>query len=98
MECGTRTVGDAKGRAGTNHLRNDRNQNASSGAGRVSYMQQASWYIGKLFENGFTRPIKRSIVRSIAAKTGPRSLLNRCYSLLGDEAKSRFHGRYAKIF
>jgi FkbM family methyltransferase len=63
-----------------------------------SCMQQASWYIRKLFENRFTRPIKRSIVRSIAAKTGPRSLLNQYYSLLGDQAKSRFYARYSKIF
>jgi FkbM family methyltransferase len=61
-------------------------------------MQQTSWYIGKLFENRFTRPIKRSIVRSIAAKMGPRSLLNQYYGLLSDEAKSRFHARYSKIF
>ena len=61
-------------------------------------MQRTFWYIGKLFENRFTRPIKRSIVRSIAAKTGPRSLLNQYYGLLSDQAKSRFHARYSKIF
>jgi len=61
-------------------------------------MQQVSWYIGKLSENRFTRPIKRSFVRLAAAKTGPRSLLNQYYSSLDDEAKSRFQARYAKIF
>jgi FkbM family methyltransferase len=55
-------------------------------------------YVGKLSENRFTRPIKRSIVRSIVSKNGPRSILNRFYGLLGDEAKSRFHARYSKIF
>jgi FkbM family methyltransferase len=66
--------------------------------GSESCMQQIIWYIGKLLENRLTRPIKRSIVRSIAAKTGPRSLLNHYYGLLSDEAKSRFHARYSKIF
>jgi FkbM family methyltransferase len=37
-------------------------------------------------------------MRLVAAKTGPRSLLNQYYSLLDDEARSRFHARYAKIF
>jgi len=61
-------------------------------------MTQSSGFVGKLFENRFTRPIKRSVVRSIAAKSGPRALLNRYYNLLDDDAKSRFHARYAKIF
>jgi hypothetical protein len=61
-------------------------------------MQPASSYIGKLSENRFTRPIKRHFMRLVAAKTAPRSLLNQYYSLLDDEAKSRFHARYAKIF
>ena len=54
--------------------------------------------IEKLSENRFTRPIKRSIVRSIAAKNGLRSVLEGYYALLTDEAKSRFHARYSKIF
>ena len=61
-------------------------------------MQQASWYIGKLSDNRFTRPIKRHFMRLVAAKTRPRSLLNQYYSLLDDEARSRFHDRYAGIF
>lgn len=61
-------------------------------------MQRASWYVGKLSENRLTTPIKRAFVRSIAARTGPRSLLNQYYSLLDDKAKSRFHARYSKIF
>jgi len=61
-------------------------------------MQLPSRWIGKLSENRFTRPIKRSIVRSIAAQNGPRTVLNRYYGLLGDEAKSNFHARYSKIF
>jgi FkbM family methyltransferase len=61
-------------------------------------VQLPSFYIGKLSENRFTRPIKRSLVSSIATKNGPRTLLNRYYGLLGDEAKSRFHTRYSKIF
>jgi FkbM family methyltransferase len=52
----------------------------------------------RLFENRLTRPIKRSIVKSIAAKDGPRTLLNHYYGCLSDDAKSRFHARYAKIF
>jgi FkbM family methyltransferase len=61
-------------------------------------VQLASFCIGKLSENRFTRPIKRSIVRSIATQNGPRTVLNRYYDLLGDEAKSRFHTRYSKVF
>src|SRR5262245_2148610 len=57
-------------------------------------MRQASWYIGKRSENRFTRPIKRNFMRLVAAKTG----LNQYYGLLDDEARSRFHARYAKIF
>jgi FkbM family methyltransferase len=61
-------------------------------------VQLPSFSIGKLSENRFTRPIKRSIVRSIATQNGPRAVLNRYYGLLGDQAKSRFHARYSKIF
>jgi FkbM family methyltransferase len=64
----------------------------------ISFMQLLSFYIGKLSENRFTRPVKRSIVRSIATKNGPRTVLNQYYGSLGDEAKSRFHARYSKIF
>ena len=63
-----------------------------------SFVQLPSFCIGKLSDNRFTRPFKRSLVRSIAIKNGPRALLNRYYDLLGDEAKSRFHARYSKIF
>lgn len=52
----------------------------------------------KLSENRFTIPTKRWIVRSIAAKRGPRAVLNRYYGMLDEEARSRFHARYAKIF
>ncbi len=54
--------------------------------------------VEKLYENRFTKPIKRSIVRSIAARNGLRSVLERYYASLSDEAKSRFHARYSKIF
>src|SRR6266478_6145045 len=54
--------------------------------------------VEKLYENRFTKQIKRSIVRSIAAKNGLRSVLEQYYALLSDEAKSRFHARYSKIF
>lgn len=60
--------------------------------------QLLSLLLEKLSENRFTRPIKRSIVRSIAAKNGLRGVLERYYGLLDDEAKSRFHARYSKIF
>ena len=56
------------------------------------------FYLGRLYENRLTRPIKRSIVRSVAVRSGPRAILNRYYSLLDDQARSRFHTRYAKIF
>jgi len=61
-------------------------------------MQCIPFKLEKLSENKFTRPIKRLIVRSIATKNGPRTILNQYYGLLGDEAKSRFHARYSKIF
>ena len=61
-------------------------------------MQCIPFTLEKLSENRFTRPIKRLIVRSIATKNGPRTILNQYYGLLGDEAKSRFHARYSKIF
>jgi len=61
-------------------------------------MQPHLFYIGKLIENRITRPIKHSIIRSIAANSGLRALLNQYYSLLSDEAKSRFHARYSRIF
>jgi FkbM family methyltransferase len=53
---------------------------------------------GKLLENRFTRPIKRSIVRLLAAGSGTRTVLNRYYDFLGNQGRSRFHSRYAKIF
>ena len=59
---------------------------------------RSSFYAGKLSENKFTRPIKRSIVKSLAVRNGPRTILNQYYGLLGDQAKSRFHARYSKIF
>jgi FkbM family methyltransferase len=57
-----------------------------------------SFFIAKLSENRFTTPVKRSIVRSVAASRGTRAILNQYYNILGDQAKSRFHGRYAKVF
>jgi FkbM family methyltransferase len=57
-----------------------------------------SFYFSKLYENRFTRPIKRALVRSVAVRDVPRSLLNYYYGLLDDQARSRFHARYAKIF
>jgi FkbM family methyltransferase len=54
--------------------------------------------VKRLYDNRFTRPAKRSFVRSIAAKNGPRTLLNRYYNALSDEGVSRFHTGYAKIF
>jgi hypothetical protein len=55
-------------------------------------------FLKRVRDNRFTRPIKRSIVRSIAAQNGPRTMLNRYYNLLAAEARSRFHAQYAKIF
>jgi FkbM family methyltransferase len=52
----------------------------------------------KLTDNRLTRPIKEWIVESIAAKRRPRATLNRWYATLDEDAKSRFHLRYAKIF
>ncbi len=64
----------------------------------INFIELLFFFIGKLSENRYTRPIKRSIVRSIATQDGPRTVLNQYYSLLGNEAKSRFHTRYSKIF
>ena len=55
-------------------------------------------YIGKLFKNSFTRPIGCSIMRSIATKTVPRTLLNKYYTSLDEYGRSRFHARFSKIF
>jgi FkbM family methyltransferase len=52
----------------------------------------------KFAENRLTRPIKRSIVRSIATRRGSREILNQYYNLLNDRSKARFHERYSKIF
>lgn len=62
---------------------------------------QLNWtssVIYKLLDNRVTRPIKHSIVRSLAVSAGPRAVLNLYYNLLSDEAKYRFQGRYAKMF
>jgi FkbM family methyltransferase len=46
----------------------------------------------------FLSKLSRTIVRAIAVKRGPRSLLNQAYSLLSETGKARFHARYAKVF
>ena len=59
-------------------------------------MQQLAWYFAKL--KSPIRPIKRWIVRQIAARKGPRTLLNRYYGSLSDEAKYRFERSYGQVF
>jgi FkbM family methyltransferase len=55
-------------------------------------------FLRRLHDNRFTRPTKRLIMRWIAARNGPRTILNRYYNLLGAEARSSFYTRYAKMF
>jgi FkbM family methyltransferase len=54
--------------------------------------------LSKLSDNRLTRPIKRWAVKHIAAKRSTRDRLNRWYNRLDEDAKNRFHFRYAKIF
>jgi len=60
--------------------------------------QDLAYLLGKLYDNRFTRPIRRSIVRRMASNRAPRWILNRYYRALSYEAKSLFHSRYSKIF
>jgi FkbM family methyltransferase len=59
-------------------------------------MPQLSWYVEKL--KNPIQPIRRWTVRQIAAKKGPRAVLNLYYGMLGDKAKSRFERRYGQVF
>jgi hypothetical protein len=52
----------------------------------------------KQVDNRVTRPIKERLVRALAAHSSSRRALNRWYSMLGDQGKSQFHSRYAKVF
>jgi len=52
----------------------------------------------RLHDNRFTRPMKRLIIRSIAASNGPRTMLNWYYNLLSAQGRAGFHARYAKLF
>lgn len=65
---------------------------------RAERIGKAATLFGRLLENRFTRPVKRSVVRWMVAYSTPRYLLNRYYRLLSFETKSRFHARYAKAF
>ena len=52
----------------------------------------------RLTDNRVTRPIKRSIIKHVAARAPSRGLLNRYYNLLSDRQRSTFQSRYAYIF
>lgn len=54
--------------------------------------------LARVFENKFTRPIKRAFVRLVAVRRGSRKILNKYYGLLGDDSRARFYARYSKIF
>lgn len=52
----------------------------------------------RLHDNRFTRPVKRLIVRLIAAGNASRRALNHHYGSLGAEARANFYMRYAEVF
>jgi FkbM family methyltransferase len=52
----------------------------------------------RLHDNRLTRPLKRSLVRSLVARLSTRRTLNGYYRLLDDRARADFHQLYAKIF
>ena len=55
-------------------------------------------FFARLWDNRLTRPVKRSMVRLFAARSGLRPILNRFYGLLGDEGLSLFYSRYSMLF
>jgi FkbM family methyltransferase len=57
-----------------------------------------TYFFTRVYDNRYTRPIKRSTIRWFAAHQAPRRLLNWYYREISFEAKSRFHSRYSKIF
>jgi FkbM family methyltransferase len=54
--------------------------------------------LARIFENKHTRPVKRSLVRKMAAGRGSRAVLNKYYDLVNDHSKAHFYARYSKIF
>src|SRR2546421_229634 len=71
---------------------------AGSGSAMSFGARAVGHFFVKIWDNRVTRPIKRLMIKLIAARRGPRKVLNRCYGLLSDRARSRFHERYSKIF
>ena len=61
-------------------------------------MRRELFSFTKLVDNRYTRPIKQSVVKGLAARHASRKMLNGYYGLLSDGARARFHERYAKIF
>jgi FkbM family methyltransferase len=59
-------------------------------------MQQVSWFVAKL--RSPLDPIRRWVVRQIAARKASRALLNRYYGRLSDKARFRFSQRYMQVF
>jgi FkbM family methyltransferase len=57
-----------------------------------------TYLFAKVYDNRYTRPAQRSIIRWFAARKVPRYLLNWYYRAISFERKSRFHSRYSKIF